>query len=72
MDIAVSDLLPEESGFVAFNVWFRVAKMLNKVIGLYRPNIEKGLSGWDSGFPSFEQIMDEMDAWDLPGSTIGV
>ncbi|KAJ5414325.1 hypothetical protein N7509_000952 [Penicillium cosmopolitanum] len=72
MDIAVSDLAPEESGFVAFNVWFRVAKMLNKVIGLYRPHIEKGLSGWDSGFPGFEQIMDEMSAWGLPGSTIGL
>ncbi|KAJ6024802.1 hypothetical protein N7540_005599 [Penicillium herquei] len=72
MDIAVSDLVPEEPSYVAFNVWFRVAKMLNKVIGLYRPSIEKCLSVLDSDFPGFDQIMDEMDAWDLPASTVGV
>jgi hypothetical protein len=72
MDIAVPDLTSEESGHVAFNVWLRVAKMLNRVIGLYRPNNEGGLSSWDSGFPGFEQIIDETNAWDLPPSTIGL
>lgn len=71
MDIAVSDLTPQESGFVAFNVLFRIAKMLNKVIGLYRPKLEETPSGWDSGFPGFEHIMSEMDAWRLDPSTIG-
>ncbi|KAJ5862583.1 hypothetical protein N7455_006651 [Penicillium solitum] len=70
MDIAVSDLTPQESGFVAFNVLFRIAKMLNKVIGLYRPKLEETPSGWDSGFPGFEHIMSEMDAWSLNPSTI--
>lgn len=71
IDIATSDLAPQESGFIAFNLCFRLAKILNKVIGLYRPNSERTLSGWDSGFPGFEQIMDEANAWKLPPSTIG-
>lgn len=71
IDIAISDLTPEESGFVAFDVCFRITKILNKVIGLYRPNNEDSISGWDSGFPGFEQIVDELQAWQLSSSTIG-
>ncbi|KGO51286.1 Transcription factor, fungi [Penicillium expansum] len=70
MDIAVSELTPQESGFAAFNVLFRIAQMLNKVIGLYRPKLEEAYSGWDSDFPGFEHIMNEMDAWSLDPSTI--
>lgn len=71
IDIAIPDLTPGESGSVAFDVWFRIAKILNKVIGLYRPKTEDPVSGWDMGFPGFEQIMDEMQAWQLSSSTIG-
>jgi hypothetical protein len=71
IDIATSDLSPQESGFVAFNLCFRLAKILNKVIGLYRPNSERSLLGWDSGFPGFEQLVNKANAWKLPPSTIG-
>ncbi|PYI04452.1 hypothetical protein BO78DRAFT_320360 [Aspergillus sclerotiicarbonarius CBS 121057] len=70
IDIAVPDLTPEESNSVAFNVCFRIAKMLNTVIGLYRPNTKDPTSGWDTDYPAFEQIIDEMHAWSLQSATI--
>ncbi|PYH94034.1 hypothetical protein BO71DRAFT_326330 [Aspergillus ellipticus CBS 707.79] len=70
IDIAVPPLTPEESGSVAFNVCFRIAKMLNTVIGLYRPNTKDPTSGWDTDCPAFEQIIDEMHAWSLRSATI--
>ena len=71
IDIAVSDLTPEESGSIAFDVCLRVTKMLNKVIGLYRPRRGHNVSELDMEFPGFEQIIDEMHAWQLPSFTIG-
>ncbi|KNG90510.1 hypothetical protein ANOM_001248, partial [Aspergillus nomiae NRRL 13137] len=71
IDIAIPEILPHESGSSAFNVLFRIIKYLNVVIGLYRPRAADLGSGLDSGFPVFEQIMDEMCAWQLPPSTIG-
>jgi hypothetical protein len=71
IDIGIPDVTPEESGSVAFDVWFGIAKLLNKVIGLYRPNNDDSVSGLESGFPAFEQIMDDMHAWQLSSSTIG-
>ncbi|KAE8141267.1 hypothetical protein BDV38DRAFT_296798 [Aspergillus pseudotamarii] len=70
IDIAVPDLTPEESGSVAFDVCFRIAKILNQVIALYRPTAKDPASGWDTDFPGFEQVMDEMHAWQLSSSTI--
>ncbi|KAL3965647.1 hypothetical protein ACCO45_002651 [Purpureocillium lilacinum] len=54
MDIAIEHITPAESGSVAFDVWFLS----------YPP------SGLDSDFPSFEQVIHEMHAWQLPPSTI--
>lgn len=71
IDVGVAELLPEESGFLAFDVWLKIATMLNKVIGLYRPPTGDTVSGWDLDFPGFEQILDEVGAWRLPSSTIG-
>ncbi|KNG82568.1 hypothetical protein ANOM_009941 [Aspergillus nomiae NRRL 13137] len=70
IDIAVPDLTPQESGSIAFDVCFRIAKILNKVIALYRPTTKDPASGWDTDFPGFEQVMDEMHAWQLSSSTI--
>ncbi|KAK6378829.1 hypothetical protein LTS17_006532 [Exophiala oligosperma] len=70
VDISIPELTQEESGYVAFDVWFRIARILNKVIEFYRPKLEDPVSGLDSGFPAFEQIMDEMHAWQLSQSSI--
>ncbi|KAE8150464.1 hypothetical protein BDV25DRAFT_172154 [Aspergillus avenaceus] len=69
IDIGVPDLTPGESGFVAFDVCFRITKTLNKIIFLYRPRKDP-VSGWDTDFPGFEQVMDELHAWQLPSLTI--
>ncbi len=72
MDIAIEHITPAESGSVAFDVWFRISRLLNRVIALYRPpHSVIPPSGLDSDFPSFEQVIHEMHAWQLPPSTIG-
>lgn len=66
MDIAIEHITPAESGSVAFDVWFRISRLLNRVIALYRPpHSVIPLSGLDSDFPSFEQVIHEMHAWQL-------
>lgn len=72
VDIAVDYLTPEESGSKAFDVWFKIAKLLNQVIGLYRPRSDGPVPELDTGFPGFEGIMDEMQAWQLSNSTVGM
>ena len=71
IDIAIPEVTQEESGSVAFDVCFRIASILNTVIGFYRPKAKDPVSGWDLDFPEFELILDKMHAWQLPSSTIG-
>ncbi|KAH7130916.1 hypothetical protein EDB81DRAFT_696049 [Dactylonectria macrodidyma] len=70
IDIAVDYLTPEESGSKAFDVWLKIAKLLNQVISLYRPRSGGPFPELDAGFPGFEGIMDEMQAWQLSHSTV--
>jgi hypothetical protein len=74
IDVAVDDLTPEESNSVAFDVWLRISKLLNQVIDLYRPtSYNRGdVPELDPGFPGFEGIMDDMQAWHLSRPTIGM
>ncbi|KAI5459471.1 hypothetical protein BGZ63DRAFT_360808 [Mariannaea sp. PMI_226] len=70
IDIAIDSLTTGESGSVAFDVWFRITQLLNQVIGLYRPGAQGAVTELDTDFPGFEGIVDEMQAWELPCSTI--
>lgn len=71
IDISVEPLTPSQSGSVAFDIWFRVAQMLNHVIGLYRPTNPDSVTGWDFEYVGFEQIVDELQGWNLSSSTLG-
>lgn len=71
MDIAIEPITPTESGSVAFDIWFRVAQMLNSVIELYRPTNPKSVTGLDSEHAGFEQIVEELQGWHLSASTLG-
>lgn len=71
IDISVEPLTPSQSGSVAFDIWFRIAQMLNHVIGLYRPAISESITGRDFEYVGFEQIVDELHGWHLSSSTLG-
>jgi len=48
-----------------FDVWFAISDLLSTVISFYRPSADPTV-GWETNFPSFEQIMgdnfgDELD-----------
>ncbi|VUC32659.1 unnamed protein product [Clonostachys rosea] len=71
-DIAVEPITPEQSGWPAFDVLFRIAKLLNEVIALYRPTNPESITGIETGFPGFEQILEETNGWSLSSSTLAL
>lgn len=71
-DSSVEEFRKGDSGFLGFDVLLRIARLLNQVIGIYRPTHDKSVSGLEQDFPNFENIMDEMQAWQLPRPTIGL
>nr|POF11509.1 cutinase transcription factor 1 alpha [Quercus suber] len=70
MDIANEPFKPGESGYPAFDVYYRISDILNKVISFYRPHNPIDTTGWEEQFPGLEEIFDEYNAWDLPESII--
>ena len=71
IDISVEPLTPAQSGSVAFDIWFRISKTLNSVIGLYRPTNPETITGIDFEYLGFEQIVEDASGWHLPSSTLG-
>lgn len=71
IDIGIEELTPAESGSVAFDVCFQIARCLNRIIALYRPMAKDPDAGSDFDFPAFEKIIEDAGAWQLPPSTIG-
>ncbi|KAK4505909.1 hypothetical protein PRZ48_003874 [Zasmidium cellare] len=70
-DIAIEPFEQGESGFPAFEAWLFITRMLNKIIGFYRPGQPITCTGWESDyFPSFEEALDEGHAWNQPQSTL--
>lgn len=70
-DIGVDPIQQGESGYAAFEIWFHIATILNKVTGLYRPTTPESVTGLELTFPAFEDIVDEMHGWQLPAATLG-
>ncbi|KAJ5442390.1 Uracil-DNA glycosylase [Penicillium cf. griseofulvum] len=54
----------------AFKVWLAVSDLLATVISFYRPSAET-TSGWEEGFPAFEDIVGEGTQDDLDFATLG-
>lgn len=66
-DIAIEAFEQGESGFPAFEAWLHITRMLNKVIGFYRPGQPLTCTGWEGDhFPSFEEALDAAQAWHQP------
>ncbi|KAJ5496380.1 transcriptional regulator family: Fungal Specific TF [Penicillium fimorum] len=53
----------------AFDVWLAVSDLLATVISFYRPSAET-TSGWEEGFPAFEDIVGEGTQDDLDFATL--
>ncbi|KAJ5817244.1 hypothetical protein N7447_009477 [Penicillium robsamsonii] len=49
----------------SFRVWLRIADKLGEVIHFYRP-IMKGVDQSELALPSFEEIVEHCEAWDMP------
>ncbi|OQE20456.1 hypothetical protein PENSTE_c013G07835 [Penicillium steckii] len=53
----------------AFAVWLAISELLATVISFYRPSTEV-TSGWEEGFPAFEDIVEEHTNGDVEFSTL--
>ncbi|CAG7917445.1 unnamed protein product [Penicillium olsonii] len=69
-DIAVvkPDVAQKSRG--AFEVWLAVSDLLANVISFYRPAADP-TSGWEEGFPAFEDLVGEDAQEDLDFATLG-
>jgi hypothetical protein len=50
---------------VCFGLFLRVIMLLDKAIGLYRPNSD-GTAGWSADFPLFEKLLDDFGGSQIP------
>ncbi|KAL2833234.1 hypothetical protein BDW59DRAFT_138320 [Aspergillus cavernicola] len=55
----------------AFDVWFALSSLLSKVISFYRPSADDA-AGWETDYPSFEEIIGDHVREDLDFPTLGV
>lgn len=65
-DVAIEQFQPGESGFPAFEILIKVTAILNEVIGYYRPGNPPTTTGWEQGYPGYEEIVDAVRGWNLP------
>lgn len=70
-DVGVKSLSSPDQRQNAFQVWVRIAVLMNKVINLYRPNADSNTPGWDDVFPTFEDVVGTHDGTDLKASHLG-
>ena len=67
---AVNPNVSAQTSRGAFEVWLAVSDLLATVISFYRPSAET-TSGWEEGFPAFEDIVGEDTQDDLDFGTLG-
>ncbi|RPA97237.1 hypothetical protein L873DRAFT_1141393 [Choiromyces venosus 120613-1] len=58
------DFPSEDEGTGVFRGMVRLAELLEKVIALYRPRKEGGVFQWEEAFPTFEQVVGEINCDD--------
>ena len=59
----------ETHQWVAFLIWLKLTDLLEKTIAFYRPGADPTSTGWETGFPSFEELISE-DAQRIPSDII--
>ncbi|KAL4874180.1 hypothetical protein BDV12DRAFT_182009 [Aspergillus spectabilis] len=55
----------------AFDVWYALSELLSTVISFYRPSADD-TTGWEMGYPSFEEIIGDHVQGDLDFAALGV
>ncbi|VUC22948.1 unnamed protein product [Clonostachys rosea] len=70
LDISIEPLTPQQSGSTAFSIWLRISNILNNVINLYRPKKDGRSIVTGPEVLEFEQIVDELNGWDLSPTTL--
>lgn len=55
----------------AFGVWLALSELLSKVISFYRPTADD-TTGWETDYPSFEDIMGDHIREDVDFATLGM
>jgi Fungal specific transcription factor domain len=46
-----------ETRYTPFGMWLELSAALDTAIYFYRPNVDERATGWEDGFPSFEEII---------------
>jgi hypothetical protein len=59
----------ERKKFAAFIIWLKLTGLLDKTISYYRPVAEPTCTGWEEGFPSFEEVIAAEDR-EMPAELI--
>jgi hypothetical protein len=55
----------------SFRLWLRIAEKLGRVILFYRP-IVNGVDHEELDLPSFEELIEDCDAWELSSDLLGI
>ncbi|KAM0710969.1 hypothetical protein Q7P35_001708 [Cladosporium inversicolor] len=69
-DIAIEPFEKGESEFPAFEILLKIAHIMNDVIDFYRPGNPPTVTGWEEVFPGFEEIIDDLNGWNLSPSLL--
>lgn len=62
---------PTVSFSIAFDIWLRIARLLDRVIEFYRPTASHTGTGWESDFPGFSEILEDVGAVELQPPIVG-
>lgn len=52
-----SPLSQQETKYTVFGIFLQIASALNHIITYYRPRTDATCTGWEEGFPGFEEII---------------
>lgn len=56
----------ERKTFTPFLLWLKLTELLDATIAYYRPTGDPDSTGWEVGFPSFDEIVSTSDYKDVP------
>ncbi|KAG9233582.1 hypothetical protein BJ875DRAFT_485026 [Amylocarpus encephaloides] len=64
-DVSIEEFSSDVERNNPFKVCLKIAKLLDNVIELYRPCSVRAEADWEEGFPGFEELVGEFEAWSM-------
>ncbi|QDS75502.1 hypothetical protein FKW77_004871 [Venturia effusa] len=52
-----SPLLNPDLKHTPFGIWLQIAALLDRITDFYRPTVDPSTTGWEEGFPGFEEVI---------------